>query len=136
SFILKLSEQAENIPLEDSIPTALDWVNGRRTPDANQELKAAVMGLNLGSKAPHIFKALVNAICFGAKKIVERFEEQGVQIDTVIGIGGAARKSPLLMQTLANVLNKPIKIAASAQPPALGAAIYAAVSAGIYTDVI
>src|SRR5699024_5231962 len=64
SFILKLSEQAENIPLEDSIPTALDWVNGRRTPDANQELKAAVMGLNLGSKAPHIFKALVNAICF------------------------------------------------------------------------
>ncbi|EKF54036.1 ribulokinase [Galbibacter marinus] len=136
SFILKLSEQAENIPLEDSIPTALDWVNGRRTPDANQELKAAVMGLNLGSKAPHIFKALVNAICFGAKKIVERFEEQGVKIDTVIGIGGVARKSPLIMQTLANVLNKPIKIAASDQAPALGAAIYAAVAAGIYPDVI
>lgn len=136
AFILKLSEAAQGISLEESIPTALDWVNGRRTPDANQELKAAIMGLNLGSKAPHIFKALVNAICFGAKKIVERFEEQGVQIDTVIGIGGVARKSPLIMQTLANVLNKPIKIAASDQAPALGAAIYAAVAAGIYTDVI
>ena len=136
SFILKLSEAAQNISIEESIPTALDWVNGRRTPDANQELKAAVMGLSLGSKAPHIFKALVNAICFGAKKIVERFEEQGVKIDSVIGIGGVARKSPLIMQTLANVLNKPIKIAASDQAPALGAAIYAAVAAGIYTDVI
>ncbi|WP_417361066.1 ribulokinase [Galbibacter sp.] len=136
AFILKLSEAAQGIPMEESIPTALDWVNGRRTPDANQELKAAVMGLNLGSKAPHIFKALVNAICFGAKKIVERFEEQGVRIDTVIGIGGVARKSPLIMQTLANVLNKPIKIAASDQAPALGAAIYAAVAAGIYPDVI
>src|SRR5690606_24773758 len=136
SFILKLSEAAQNISIEESIPIALDWVNGRRTPDANQELKAAIMGLSLGSKAPHIFKALVNAICFGAKKIVERFEEQGVKIDSVIGIGGVARKSPLIMQTLANVLNKPIKIAASDQAPALGAAIYAAVAAGIYTDVI
>lgn len=136
NFILKLSQAAEGISTEESIPVALDWVNGRRTPDANQELKAAVMDLSLGTKAPHIFKALVNAICFGAKKIVERFEEQGVRIDTVIGIGGVARKSPFIMQTLANVLNKPIKIAASDQAPALGAAIYASVAAGIYPDVI
>jgi L-ribulokinase len=78
----------------------------------------------------------VNAICFGSKKIVDRFEEEGVKIDSVIGIGGVARKSPYIMQTLANVLNKPIKIAASDQTPALGAAIYAAVAAGIYPNVI
>ncbi|MCL4136122.1 UNVERIFIED_CONTAM: hypothetical protein GTU68_056825, partial [Idotea baltica] len=136
NFIKKLSEEAENIPLSESIPTALDWINGRRTPDANQELKAAMSNLSLGTKAPHVFKALVNAICFGAKKIVERFEEEGVAINSVIGIGGVARKSPFIMQTLANVLNKPIKIAASDQAPALGAAIYAAVAAGIYTNVI
>ena len=40
------------------------------------------------------------------------------------------------MQTLANVLNKPIKVAASDQAPALGAAIYAAVAAGVYQNVI
>lgn len=135
-FIKKLSEQAEKIPLSESIPTALDWINGRRTPDANQELKSAISNLSLGTKAPHIFKALVNAICFGSKKIVDRFEEEGVKINSVIGIGGVARKSPFIMQTLANVLNKPIKIAASDQTPALGAAVYAAVSAGIYADVI
>jgi len=136
NFIKKLTEQAEQIPLSESIPTALDWINGRRTPDADQGLKSAISNLSLGTKAPHIFKALINAICFGSKKIVDRFEEEGVRIDTVIGIGGVARKSPFIMQTLANVLNKPIKVAASDQAPALGAAVYAAVAAGIYPNVI
>ena len=136
NFIKKLTEDAEKISLEESIPIALDWINGRRTPDANQELKAAMTNLSMGTRAPHIFKALVNAICFGSKKIVERFEEEGVKIDTVIGIGGVARKSAFIMQNLANVLNMPIKVAASDQAPALGAAIYAAVAAGIYPNVI
>jgi L-ribulokinase len=135
-LITQLTIEAEKIPLSESIPIALDWINGRRTPDANQELKSAIANLSLGTKAPHIFKSLVNAICFGSKKIVDRFEEEGVRIDTVIGIGGVARKSPFIMQTLANVLNKPIKVALSDQAPALGASIYAAVAAGIYPNVI
>lgn len=136
AFIKKLSEQAEAIPLSESIPTALDWINGRRTPDADQNLKCAISNLSLGSKAPHIFKALVNAICFGSKKIADRFQEEGVAINSVIGIGGVARKSPFIMQTLANVMNMPIKVAESDQAPALGAAIYAAVASGIYDNVI
>lgn len=136
NFIRTLTKQAEAIPLHEAVPVALDWVNGRRTPDANQELKAAMTGLSLGTKAPHIFKALVNAICFGSKMIVDRFESEGVKITSVIGIGGVARKSPFIMQTLANVLNMPIKVAESDQAPALGAAIYAAVAGGVYGDVI
>jgi len=136
NFIRTLAVEAEQIPLEEAIPIALDWVNGRRTPDANQELKSAMTGISLGTKAPHIFKALVNAICFGAKMIVDRFQDEGVKIDTVIGIGGVARKSPFIMQTLANVLNMPIKVAESDQAPALGAAIYAAVAGGVFDNVI
>ncbi|MCX2836629.1 ribulokinase [Salinimicrobium sp. MT39] len=136
NFIRKLSEEAEKIDIFESLPIALDWINGRRTPDANQELKSAISNLSLGSKAPHIFKALINAICFGSKEIVNRFEEEGVKINSVIGIGGVARKSPFIMQTLANVLNMPIKVAASDEAPALGAAIYAAVAAGLYPNVI
>lgn len=136
NLIVKLTQEAEKIPFSESIPIALDWINGRRTPDANQELKSAISNLSLGTKAPHIFKSLVNAICFGSKKIVDRFEEEGIKIDSVIGIGGVARKSPYIMQTLANVLNKPVKIASSDQTPALGAAIYAAVVAGIYPNVV
>ena len=135
-FIRTLAEQAEGVPLSETVPMALDWVNGRRTPDANQELKSALTGISLGSGAPHIFKALVNAICFGSKMIVDRFESEGVKINSVIGIGGVARKSPFIMQTLANVLNMPIIVAQSDQAPALGSAIYAAVAAGIFDNVI
>lgn len=135
-FIKKLSEAAEAIPLSESIPIALDWINGRRTPDADQNLKSAITQLSLGSKAPHIFKALINAICFGSKKIADRFQEEGVEINSVIGIGGVARKSPFIMQTLANVMKMPIKVAVSDQAPALGAAIYAAVASGIYPNVV
>ncbi len=136
NLLRKLTEAAEAIPLTESLPTALDWINGRRTPDANQALKSAISGLSLGTKAPHLFKALVHSICFGSKKIVDRFEDEGVKIKKVVGIGGVARKSPYIMQTLANVLNRPIVVAASDQAPALGAAIYAATAAGLYGSVL
>ncbi len=135
NFIDKLSELAAATPLTESIPVALDWVNGRRTPDADHSLKAAIVNLNLGTKAPHIFRALIEAICFGSKKIIDRFEEEGVQIKSVVGIGGVAKKSSFVMQTLADVLNRPIKIAVSEQAAALGAAMYAATAAGIYSSV-
>jgi L-ribulokinase len=134
-IINELASQARDIPNDDVLPIALDWINGRRTPDADQSLKCAISNLSLGSKAPHIFKALVNSICFGSKKIVDRFEEQGVEIEQIIGIGGVARKSPYIMQTLADVLNKPIIVATSDYTPALGVAIYASVAAGIYDNV-
>ena len=132
--IAQLSKKAEAIPVEESSIVALDWINGRRTPDANQALKGALMGLNMGSDAPRVFKALVESICFGSKKIVDRFESEGVKIDNVIGMGGVAKKSDLVMQTLSDVLNKPIKVATSEQAPALGAAMYAAVVCGVYPD--
>lgn len=130
-----LTAEAEKISLDESIPIALDWINGRRTPDANQSLKSAITQLSLGTTPAHLFKALVHAICFGSRKIVERFESEGVAIKKVVGIGGVARKSPYIMQTLANALDRPIEVASSDYAPALGAAIYAARAAGLYADV-
>lgn len=127
-----LSEKAAALPVSEQDAIALDWFNGRRTPDANHTLKGAIAGLNLGSDAPRVFKALVEATAFGARRIVERFRSEGVPIREVIGIGGVSKKSPFVMQTLANVLNMPIKIAASEQTCALGAAICAASAAGLY----
>jgi L-ribulokinase len=134
-IIAKLSEEARKIPINESGIVALDWMNGRRTPDANQALKGAVMGLNLGSDAPRIFKALVEATCFGSKKIVDRFLEEGIPIKKVVALGGVAKKSPFVMQVMADVLNMPIKVAKSEQTPALGAAMLAATAAGVYKTV-
>ncbi len=132
TIIPELSKEAEKISIDDSSIIAVDWMNGRRTPDANQALKGAITGLNLGSDAPRIFRALVEATAFGAKKIVDRFVEEGVTINGVIAIGGIAKKSPFVMQVTADVLNMPIKVAASEQACALGSAMAAATVANLY----
>lgn len=133
AVIPELAKEAGKLPIDESGVVAVDWMNGRRTPDANQALKGAIAGLSLGSDAPRIFRALVEATAFGAKRIVERFREEGVKIDGVIAIGGIPKKSPLVMQVTADVLNMPIKVAASEQACALGAAMAAAVASGIYS---
>jgi L-ribulokinase len=134
-LIPHLSEKAAQIVLTENDPIALDWFNGRRTPDANHTLKGAIYGLNLGSDAAQIFKALVEATAFGSKAIVDRFINEGVPIKQVISIGGVAKKSTFVMQTLANVLDMPIKVASSDQACALGAAMNAAVAAGVFSSV-
>ena len=134
-IIPELSNEAAKLPVSDESVLALDWMNGRRTPDANQLVKGTITGLNLASSAPLIFKALVEATAFGSKAIVDRFLENGVEIESVIGIGGISQKSPFVMQTLADVLGMPIKVAKTEQACAFGAAMFAAVVAGIYPDV-
>lgn len=129
-----LSEEAFKLPVSENDVVATDWINGRRTPDANHNLKASFTGLNLSTDAIKLFKAIVEATSFGSKAIVDRFIEQGVPIHQVIAIGGVAKKSPFVMQNLSDVLNMPIKVATSDQACALGAAMFAAVVAGVHPD--
>jgi L-ribulokinase len=130
--IAKLSSAAEKISPQDSTVIAIDWMNGRRTPDANQKLKGVIAGLSLGSDAPKIFRALVEATAFGSRMINDRFINEGVRIDGIIALGGVAKKSDFVMQIVADVLNMPIKIARSEQACALGSAMAASVVAGVH----
>lgn len=134
-IIPELAAEASKIPIEESTIIAVDWMNGRRTPDASQEVTGSIAGLKLGSDAPRIFRALVEATAFGSKAIVDRFAREGVEIKGIIGLGGVAKKSPFVMQTLADVLNMPIKVARTEQTCAFGAAMFAAVVAGVYSKV-
>ena len=134
-IMITLSEQAALLPLDEKDEIAIDWLNGRRTPDANQVLHGAFAGLSLGTDAPRLFKALVESTCFGAKAIVERFVAEGIPVKGLIGLGGVAKKSPYIMQVLVDIINMPIRIHKSEQTCALGAAMFAATAAGLYTKV-
>lgn len=134
-LIAHLSKEAATLPLQEDDELALDWFNGRRTPDANQFLTSSMHGLNLGTNAASIFKALVEATCFGAKMIVDRFINEGVPVKGLIGLGGVAKKSPYIMQMMADVMNRPIRIHKSEQTCAVGAAMFAATAAGVYAKV-
>lgn len=135
AIIPELSKLAEKINVDEHTELAIDWFNGRRTPDANQLLTGALTGLDLGSDAARLFRSIVEATCFGAKAIAERFVEQGIPVKGLIGLGGVAKKSPFIMQMMADVMNMPIKIHKSEQTCALGAAMFAATSGGIYPKV-
>ena len=129
-----LSEAAEQQGIDQYTPVAMDWLNGRRTPYANQRLKGAICDLNLGSASPAIFSALVESTAHGAKAIVDCFIEQDVTVERVIAIGGIAQKSPYVMQMCADVIGREIVVVESEQCCALGAAIFAAVAAGVYPN--
>jgi L-ribulokinase len=132
AIIPALEAGARALKSDETVPLALDWLNGRRTPDANQRLTGAITGLHLGTDAPRIFRSLVEATAFGSRAIVERFRQQGIRIDSAIAVGGVAKKSPFVMQTIADVMNLPVTVAAGDQPVAAGAAMFAATAAGVY----
>ena len=134
-IIASLSAESAKLALHEKDELAVDWFNGRRSPDANQLLKAAIINLNLASDAPKIFKALAEATCFGAKAIVDRFIQQGIPVKGLIGVGGVAKKSPYILQVMADVMNMPIRIHKTEQTCATGAAMFAATAAGLYKKV-
>jgi L-ribulokinase len=109
---------------------ALDWHNGNRTILVDQRLTGLIVGLTLHSHPAEIYRALIEATAFGARVIMERFEEYGVQVDRVIACGGIAAKNPLAMQIYADVMGRPLLISRSTQTCALGAAMAGAVAAG------
>ena len=135
NILTTLESEAAKISVSETGLIALDWLNGRRTPDADQTLKGAVIGLTLGTTAPKIYKALIESTAFGSKAIVDRFISEGIAINEVIALGGIPQKSPLVMQITSDILNMPIKVAASEQTCALGAAMFGAVAAGIYRNI-
>ena len=129
-----LDKAAANMRAGQSGLLALDWNNGNRTVLVDQRLTGLLVGQTLHTKPEEIYRALIEATAFGALTIINRIEEYGVKIDTVINCGGIAEKSPIVMQIYADVINREMKISRSPQTCALGSAIAAAVVSGCYSN--
>ncbi len=114
---------------------ALDWWNGNRALPCREGLAGTIVGMNLSTKPEHIFRALVEATAFGARKITDNFRKYGLDIHTVHAAGGIAEKNPFVMQLYADIMDMDIKISGSPQAAALGSAIFGAVAGGYYTSV-
>ncbi|WAJ71761.1 ribulokinase [Catenovulum adriaticum] len=133
--LIHLSEKAALLSPGQSGVVAVDWVNGRRTPDADQSLSCAIAGMKMGTDAAAIFRALVEASAYGAKAIIDRFKQEKIEINSVVAIGGISKKSDLVMQICADIWNCPIEVLESDQSCALGAAIFAAKIGGAFPDI-
>jgi len=128
----ELTKQAAKLKPGESGLLALDWNNGNRTILVDARLTGLLVGTTLHTTRAEIYRALIEATAFGARRILDRIEEYGVKVQEVINCGGIAEKNPLFMQIYADVLGRPMKISGSAQTCALGSAIMAGVAAGYY----
>lgn len=125
-----LTEKASRLSAGESGLLALDWWNGNRSTLVDADLTGLLIGATLWTRPEDIYRALMEATAYGTRMIVETFREAGVPVNEVYACGGIAEKNPLMMQIYADVLNMEIKISASPQAPALGAAMFGAVAAG------
>lgn len=121
---------ARNIKPGSSGLLALDWHNGNRTILVDQKLTGLIMGFTLNTKPEEVYRALLEATGFGARTIIEQLEEYGVKVESIVTCGGLPDKNPLLMQIYADITGKELKISASKQTCAVGAAIFGAIAAG------
>ncbi|OMF37834.1 ribulokinase [Paenibacillus sp. FSL H8-0548] len=125
-----LTRKANELSVGQSGLLALDWWNGNRSVLVDTDLTGTIVGLTLLTKPGEIYRALLEATAFGTRKIVDAFHSNGVEVNELYACGGLPQKNALLMQIYADVTNREIKVAASKQTPALGAAMFGAVAAG------
>lgn len=127
-------EAAKQKPGEHGL-IALDWWNGNRSTLVDTELSGLLIGMTLATRAPDIYRALIEATAYGTREIIEAFEARSVQVKELVAAGGLPEKNALLRQIYADVTGRTLKLSGSAQAPALGAAMHAAVAAGVYPDI-
>ena len=130
-----LTKLAEKLTPGESGLLALDWFNGNRSDLADAELTGLILGLDLHSKPEEIYRALLESTAYGAKIILDRYRESGVEINEFWASGGVSQKNPLAMQIYADVLDMPVYVTDAKEGPALGSAIYAAAAAGLWSSV-
>jgi L-ribulokinase len=125
-----LEEKARELKPGESGIIALDWWNGNRSVLVDTNLTGVFLGMTLLTKPEELYRALIEATAFGKRKIIDTFEQSGVPVNELYACGGLPEKNKMLMQIFADITKKPIRISASAQTPALGAAMFASVAAG------
>lgn len=126
-------EAAKQKPGEHGL-IALDWLNGNRSNLVDADLSGLILGLTLHTRAPDIYRALIEATAFGTRAIIDNFRAHGVPVTELI-IAGGLKKNKMLMQIYSDITELPLSIVTSEQGPALGSAIHAAVAAGLYGDI-
>jgi L-ribulokinase len=127
-------EAAKQKPGEHGL-IALDWWNGNRSTLVDADLTGLLVGATLATRAPDIYRALIEATAYGTRVIIEAFEARGIEVRELVAAGGLPEKNALLRQIYADVTGRSFKLAGSSQAPALGSAMHAAVAAGVYPDI-
>jgi len=127
-----LRARAQKMRAGESGLLALDWLNGNRSLLQDADVSGMILGLTITTRPEEIYRALIESTAYGVRAIVDAFEDGGLSIGEIRASGGIAKKDPMMMQIYADVLGRELAVIDSDQSAAHGAAIYAAVAAGLY----
>jgi L-ribulokinase len=131
----KLEKQAADLRPGENGLVALDWWNGNRSILADAGLSGVICGLTLRTTEAEIYRALLESIAYGNRRVMENFEEHGLELSEIVACGGIAERSPLTMQLIADISGRPVHVPASTEVPARGSALFGAVAAGKFADI-
>ena len=131
----QLEEAAAKMQPGETGLVALDWWNGNRTILADADLTGAIFGMTLQTTREQIYRALLESIAFGSRRIMDNFEEHGLELSQIVACGGIAERSPLMMQLLADTSGREVHVPEAKEIPARGAALFGGVAAGVFDDI-
>lgn len=134
AFFDTLTDKARALPPGSDGLLVLDHFQGNRTPYVDARSRGAVMGLSLSHQPEHIFRAMIESVCFGSENTMARFREQGHDISRVVVSGGAVN-SPFWLSLHATISGVPLEVTKVAESATLGPALLAGVGAEIFTDI-
>lgn len=128
----ELAQAASSVPPGASGLLGLDWYNGNRSVLVDPLLSGLMVGMTLSTTPAEFYRALIESTAFGAQRIIEQFEANGVPIDRIVLSGGISKKSDLLVQIYADVTGRSVELAGTSQTCAVGAAMLASVASGVH----
>lgn len=130
-LLYEMEKRIDDEKLNEDL-VSIEWLNGRRYPNLNENAKGAITGIKMGTSVPDLYRSLILGTLFGAKRMFDGYVEKGVEVERMVLVGGIAKKSSYIMQLMADLFDRPIMVAQETQMCAKGAAMFAAVAAGYY----
>jgi xylulokinase len=129
-----LSREAERVPPGAEGLVFLPCMQGAMAPEWNGAARGVFFGLTLAHSRAHMTRAILEGSAFGLRDILEAMKAAGLDVRRLTIVGGGA-KGPLWRQIKADVTGLPVRVPESVETTATGAAILAAVGAGVHRSV-
>ena len=134
-LIRRLDSAAANVPAGSEGLIVLEHWQGRRSPSPDPLSRGVLWGLSLHHRTEHLHRAVLEGIAYGTQHILETLAQLSIRPQE-IRVSGGATQSRLWMQIHADVSNRPFVVMDTPDAAALGAAMCAAVGAGLYPSLI
>ena len=129
-----MDKAADTIPVGSNRLIYLPYLMGERTPHLDSDCRGVFFGLSAIHTKADMIRSVMEGVAYSLKNCNDILNEMGAGINEMMACGGGGT-SALWRQMLADLYECDVKTLSSKEGPALGAAILAAVGAGLYKNV-